>query len=258
LELWHEITGEGPPVLLVHEGICDSDMWEAQWQTFARAHRTVRCDLRGFGRTPIPPERYSNAADLAELLDALELGPAAVVGVSLGGLAALDLALARPELVSRLVLVGAPLPGHPWSAQVRRFGEQEDAALQRGDIEAAVEANMRMWVDGPHRRPDQVDPKLRRRVAEMQRRAFELQLPVWENADDELLVGDLDRRLGDVAVPALIVVGELDVDDMHRIADRLTAGIAGARRAAIGDTAHVPSMERPAEFDRLVLGFLAG
>lgn len=257
MQLWHEITGDGPPVLLVHEGICDSDMWEAQWQTFARAHRTVRCDMRGFGRTPIPPERYSNAADLAELLEALELGPAAIVGVSLGGLAALDLAVARPELVSRLVLVGASLPDHPWSDEVRSFGEQEDAALEHGDIEAAVEANMRMWVDGPHRRPDEVDPELRRRVAGMQRRAFELQLPVWEDAEDELLAGDLERRLGEVAVPALIAVGELDVDDMHRIADRLAAEIGGARRATIAGTAHVPSMERPAEFDRLVLRFLA-
>ncbi len=245
-------------MLLVHEGICDSRMWEPQWQTFPRAHRTIRCDLRGFGRTPIPAETYSNAADLARLLEALALGPVAVVGVSLGGLTALDLALARPDLVSGLVVVGAPLPGHQWSDAVRRFGEREDAALERGDIDDAVEANLEMWVDGPQRAPDDVDPELRRRVGEMQRRAFELQLPVWEDADDELLTADLERRLGEIAVPALICVGELDVGDMHQIADRLAAEIPGARSARIAATAHVPSIERPAEFDRLVLGFLAG
>jgi 3-oxoadipate enol-lactonase len=255
-QLWHEIAGEGPPVVLIHEGICDSRMWEPQWRSFPRVHRTVRCDLRGFGRTPIPPQAYSNAADVAELLDRLELGPAAVVGVSLGGLVALDLALARPELVSRLVLVGAPLPGYEWSAAVRAFAQAEDEALERGDIGAAVEANLRMWVDGPHRGPDDVDPELRRRVGEMQRRAFELQLPVWEQADDALLVGDLADRLGEIAVPALVLAGELDVDDMQRIADRLAAEIPDARRAEIGATAHVPSLERPQEFDRLVLGFL--
>jgi 3-oxoadipate enol-lactonase len=56
VELWHEIAGEGAPVLLIHEGICDSGMWDSQWRTFPNAHRTVRCDLRGFGRTPLPAE----------------------------------------------------------------------------------------------------------------------------------------------------------------------------------------------------------
>ena len=91
----------------------------------------------------------------------------------------------------------------------------------------------------------------------MQRRAFELQLPVWETADEELLVPDLDERLGEIGVPALIMVGELDVADMHEIAGLLTDRIPDARRVEIAATAHVPSLERPAEFDRLVLEFLA-
>ncbi|MET0823951.1 MAG: alpha/beta hydrolase, partial [Solirubrobacterales bacterium] len=81
MRLWHELAGDGPPVVLVHEGICDARMWEPQWSSFPPVHRTVRLDLRGFGRSPIPPEPFSHAADVAELLDRLELGPAAIVGV---------------------------------------------------------------------------------------------------------------------------------------------------------------------------------
>jgi len=256
VELWHEIAGEGAPVLLIHEGICDSRMWEPQWRTFPQAHRTVRCDLRGFGRTPLPAERYSNASDVAELLDRLELGAAALVGVSLGGRVALEVALARPELVDRLVLVGAGLPDHAWSDAVRRYGEEEEAALARSDLEAAVEANLRMWVDGPRRRPHEVDPAVRRLVAEMQRCAFELQLPVWDEAEEELLVPDVGSRYVELRVPTLVLVGGEDVSDMHTLAERLASGIPGARKEEIPGAAHVPSLERPEEFDRLVLTFL--
>ena len=257
MRLWHELAGDGPPVVLVHEGICDARMWEPQWSSFPPAHRTVRLDLRGFGRSPIPPEPFSHAADVAELLDRLELGPAAIVGVSAGGLVALDLALARPDLVSALVLVGSALDEHEWSDEMESFDEAEEAALERGDLDLAVELNLRMWVDGPHRDPGEVDPALRGRVAEMQRRAFELQLAAGEAAEDELLSGGVAGRLGEVAVPTLVIVGELDLDDMQAIAARLEDEIPGADGARIDATAHVPSMERPQQFDRLVLGFLA-
>ena len=73
----------------------------------------------------------------------------------------------------------------------------------------------------------------------------------------EVLAPDYPERLGEISVPTLILVGELDRPEMHEIADRLESGIPNARRATIDATAHVPSMERPREFDELVLGFLA-
>ena len=256
MELWHEVAGEGRPVILIHEGICDSRMWESQWRSFPQFHRTVRCDLRGFGQTPLPAEPYSNARDVVELLDRLELGAAALVGVSLGGRVALEVALARPDLVERLVLVGPGLPGHAWSDTVRRYGEEEDAAVARGDLEAAVEANLRMWVDGPNRLAEEVDPRVRSFVGMMQRRALELQAPVWEEMEEELLVPDVGSRYVEVRVPTLVLVGSEDVSDIHEIADRLNSRIPGARKVVIGGTAHVPSIERSEEFDRLVLAFL--
>jgi 3-oxoadipate enol-lactonase len=245
-------------VLLVHEGICDARMWDPQWRTFPPEHRTIRCDLRGFGSTPMPPEPFYNARDLAELVEELDARPVAVVGVSMGGLAALDLALARSELVSALVLVGVPLPDHDWSDEMERFYAAEEAALDRGDLDEAVELNLMMWVDGPLRSANEVDPDVRRRVAEMQRRAFELQLAAGDEAVDELLVPDLGERLSELEVPVLAATGELDCEDILAIADRLEREIPDCRRATIARTAHVPSMERPAEFDALVLRFLAG
>jgi 3-oxoadipate enol-lactonase len=231
-------------------------MWDPQWKTFSRSHRVVRYDQRGFGRSPIGPGRFSNARDLLDLIEQQALESVALVGVSMGGRIALEVSLARPELIEALVLVGAGLPGHEWSAEMKAADEAEEAALARGDLDEAVEVTLRTWVDGPRRRPEDVDPEVRARVAEMQRRAYELQLPVWETAEEEPLVGDVATRLGEVRARTLVVVGEEDVPDMHEIADRLERELPQARRASIAETAHVPSLERPREFDQLVLPFL--
>jgi pimeloyl-ACP methyl ester carboxylesterase len=253
--LYAEVAGEGPEVALVHEGVCDSRMWDPQWDEWSREFRLLRVDLRGFGRTPLEPGPFAHARDLVAVLEEHGFDRAALVGVSLGGRVALEVALARPELVSALVLVAPGLPGHAWSESLRAEWEAEEAALVAGDLDAAVEANLRTWVDGPRRQAEDVEPEVRKQVGEMQRRAFELQLAVDED-EEELLVEDLAERAGEVRAPTLLVVGEEDQPDMHAIAERLEREIAGARRATIPGTAHVPSMERPQEFDELVLPFL--
>ena len=242
--------------MLIHAGICDSRMWDPQWETYRSSQRVIRYDLRGFGRSPIGPGAFSHGGDLVELLDRQGVQKAALVGVSMGGRAALEVAAARPELVEALVLVGAGFPGHDWSTEMKAADAAEMEALERGDIDAAVEVCLRTWVDGPRRKPDDVDPDVRALVGEMQRRAYELQMPVWETAEEEPLVSNLWERVGEVAAPTLVLVGEEDVRDMHEIADRLERELPNAQRASVANTAHVPSLERPREFDQLVLPFL--
>jgi pimeloyl-ACP methyl ester carboxylesterase len=254
--IYAEVAGAGPELVLVHEGICDSRMWDEQWERYAREFRVLRCDLRGFGQTPLEPGSFSNARDLVEVLEQHGFENAALMGVSLGGRAVLEVALARPDLVRALVLVAPGLPGHDWSQEMQAAWGEEEAALVAGDLAEAVEINLRTWVDGPRREPADVDAAVRERVGEMQLRALELQVPVGDDAEEELLVPDLAARLGEVKVPTLILVGDEDVPDMQAITERLEREIPGSRRATIAKTAHVPSMERPQEFDELVLPFL--
>jgi pimeloyl-ACP methyl ester carboxylesterase len=255
VELHREVVGEGPPVVLVHAGICDSRMWDPQWETFRLAHRVVRYDMRGFGQSPLVPGSYSPPGELIALLDELALGPAALVGASMGGGISLQVAVARPDLVSALVLVGSGVRGHDWSEYVTRSWAEEEAAFERGDLDEAVEVNLRTWVDGPHRSSDQVDPEIRRKVAEMQRDALELAV-ACPDAREEALVLDVGDRLDEISVPTLVVVGEHDVEDVHVVAERLEREI-GATRVTIAGAAHLPNLERPREFDELVLAFLA-
>ena len=136
------------------------------------------------------------------------------------------------------------------------FFAAEEEALDRGDLDAAVEANLQMWFAGPHRSLDDLDPAQRELVGEMQRQAFRQQ-----KGHEDIRMLRLDppesKRLADVNVPTLVLTGDGDVADIHRIAERLAAGIPGAERATIADAAHLPSLERPEEFDRIVLDFLA-
>jgi 3-oxoadipate enol-lactonase len=253
VEVFAEVAGDGPAVGLLHEGICDSGMWDDQWDRWSESFRLLRLDFRGFGRSPLGADAYSHARDVIEALERHAIERAALVGVSMGGRVVLEVALARPELVSALVLVAPGLPGHEWSDELRAQWAEEETAFEAGDLDAAVEVSLRTWVDGPRRAPEAVDPAVRSRVGEMQLRAYELQRD-W--VDEELLVPDLAERLAEIEVPTLVLVGEEDQPDMQAIAAWLAREIPGARLATIAATAHVPSMERPREFDELVLPFL--
>jgi 3-oxoadipate enol-lactonase len=198
-----------------------------------------RHELRGFGQTPLPPTGEFSHAD--DLVAALNGEPAALVGASYGGWVCLQVAAARPELVTELVLLGAPLPDHDWSDEIERISREESRLLEQGDLRGAAILNADFWL---------ADPGPRERVIEMQERAFELeQESEAEGVEPETV------ELGAVAARALVVVGELDKPDFHAIADRLSTGL-GAEKVVIAGAGHLPSLERPEETARVVRDFL--
>lgn len=229
--------------ILLHAGIADSRMYRQQVDTLAPARAF---DLPGFGSEPLE----SDTVDYRQFVrDRLPREPATLIGTSLGGRVALELTLESPERVAGLVLVGPGLDGHKWSDELDAFWNEEQQALQRGDLDAAAQVMVRVWL------ADDADPKARALVAEMQRTAFERQA-----GHDDLRMAPLDppasRRLFEVAVPTLVVTGDEDVRDIHEIAEKLVAEIPNAERARIAGSGHLPSLERPDEFDRVVLTFL--
>jgi pimeloyl-ACP methyl ester carboxylesterase len=139
-ELYYEVAGEGQPVVLLHPGFADSRIWDPQRPSYTKRFRVVRCDLPGFGRSPIRslPVRY--AREVAALLDRLEIWRVALVGCSLGGRVALELALAHPDLVRALVLVGAATPEALATApEMAAYASELTDAIGKRDLNAAVE-----------------------------------------------------------------------------------------------------------------------
>jgi pimeloyl-ACP methyl ester carboxylesterase len=251
--LAHEVAGSGPALLLVHAGIADRRMWDDQVGPFAGAGWTViRADLPGFHETPLPEAPVALWATLRDLLDHLGVERAVVAGASLGGRAAVDLALAAPERVPALVLVGSGLAGHRFAEPALfELWDRSESALERGDHEEAAGAEIDTWVVGMGRGPEAVDPEVRRRVREMLLAAY-----AHGEADLEEPDPPAATRLGEVTVPTLVVVGEHDRPDIHAMAAALTRGIAGAEQVVLPGTGHLPNMERPVAFNRVVLEFL--
>lgn len=249
----HVVTS-GTPIVLVHAGIADRRMWDPQWPTLTAARSAVRLDLRGFGDSTTEPEgEWSHAADVVETLHHLGIERCHLVGASFGSGVAVEVALTAPVLVESLLLCP---PGGSLLAtmtpDLRRFIDAENNALSRGDLEAAVEANVDAWVVGPRRSAGEVDPGIIAAVRTMQRRAFDLAGSWQASSPTELDPPALDR-LGDVAARTLVVVGGHDLETTQDAASRVVAGIPGARRIDWPDVAHLPSLEKPQAFLDLLL-----
>ncbi len=252
-QLYYEITGAGYPLVLLHAGIADSRMWDVQFPVFAEEFLTVRYDMRGFGRSAMPSHEFCLYEDLAGLLDALGLDSAMLVGLSLGGSTAIDFTLAHPDRVDALVACAPSLSGFPWSNLALEGWGAIDDAIERGDKAAAIELDLHMWVDGPSRQPDQMDESVREQVREMLTPLYDT--PEGSGAEQRLDPPAIGR-LAEIKTPTLIVVGDQDMPDMMGIADKLEAGILGARKVVISGAAHMTNMEKPELFAQAVLAFL--
>jgi 3-oxoadipate enol-lactonase len=252
--LYYEIAGQGPALLFIHAGVADHRMWDQQFAVFSQHYRTIRFDLRSFGQSQLPAGPFAFYEDPAALLQYLGVEKAHVIGASFGGKIALDFALAHPAMIGSLILVAPGIGGYPPSEEIRRFGDEEEAMLERGDLEGATELNLRMWVDGPLRPPEQVNQLVRQRVHDMQYHAFTASIP--EGVDEIALDPPAIERLSELHVPTLVLVGDHDLPQMLVLANELSMQITGAQQIIVPDVAHMLSMEQPEFFTSTVLDFL--
>jgi pimeloyl-ACP methyl ester carboxylesterase len=247
MTLSHDVAGEGPVVVLLHSTACDRRMWDPQLPVLIDAgHRVVRCDLRGFGDTPVPDGPYDDAQDVVDLLDALGIARWALIGASGGGKVALAVASRWPGRVNRLALLCTALAGHQPGAELRAFGEREDALLEAGDIAAAVELNVGTWLG-----PD-ADEATREKVRRMQRRAFEVQLA----ATEDFAPIRVETDLAAVTAPSLLISGAHDLEDFRQIAVWLAGQLPQARHLELPWAGHLPSLERPDAINPILVDFL--
>ncbi len=182
----------------------------------------------------------------AGLLD----GAAAVVGCSFGGRVALELAAAKPELVTKLVLVAPGLASTEWSQEAQAGFAEEEALIESGDLTGAAEQQARMWL-APDAAAD-----VRELTVAMTVRSYEQQLPfenevraVWPELSAETRLAELD-------VPTLLVIGDADLPELRSLAERLARELPDAGLETIEGAGHLPSLERPDELNRLLLEFL--
>jgi pimeloyl-ACP methyl ester carboxylesterase len=235
-ELFADVEGEGPPVVLVHSGVTDGRQWEAVAELIKRRMTVVRYDRRGYGRSAkYKRGRYNAALDLLELLDGLGLDRVIACGNSAGGEAVLEAATLQPDRFARLVLLAPATWPWEFGARMQAYGEAEETALAAGDLDRAVELSLDMWVHRPeHREP--VGAMLRRALENQRKRPFE------EFGLEDPPVGE---RLDRITCPVRILVGEHDVDDFRAIAWHLADRLADASAEEVPDAGHLLGLEAP-------------
>ena len=227
-QLYYEVAGEGAPLVLSHAGFVDSRMWDDQWTDFAQHQRVIRFDMRGFGKSALGVTPIERRRDLDRLLQQLDVPRAALLGCSLSGEVVLDFALEHPEQVTALILVsmtpgGFQLQGEPPAQLFEMLG-----AIEQGDLARASDLQNRIWIDGPFRQPEQVNPLVRQRAAEMNQIA--LANGTWGKAEAQPanpLNPPAVQRLAEIRVPTLIIAGQA----------RSSRNSAGGGRDGCGDPA---------------------
>ena len=237
-------------MVLLHAGVADGRVWEPQAETLAQQYRVIRPDLRGCGSSPLPHETYTNAGDVLNLLNHLGVQACHVVGSSMGGQVALELALAAPERVSSMVLLCPAFAGLDPTSELQAFGEREAVLLEAGAVDEAVDLNIQTWL-GPA-----ASASARDLVRRMQRHAFDVQLAA--DADPTFPWPEpVDIDPTRVHVPTLVVSGDHDMDHFQHIARHLASSIPEARLVTLPWAGHLPGLERPQPITDLLLQFLA-
>ncbi|MHB8530676.1 MAG: alpha/beta fold hydrolase [Caulobacteraceae bacterium] len=243
VEIYYEVHGEGPALLLSHGYSATSQMWRGQVEALSKDHRLIVWDMRGHGRSDYPenPAAYSEAetvADMATLLDAVGAKAAIVGGLSLGGYMSLAFHLAHPERVKALLIIDTG-PGYKndearegWNRNALKTAERYESeglgTLERASVEMRT---------------------ARHRSAEGLAKAARGML----TQKDARVISNLPA----IAVPSLVVVGANDTPFLAA-SDYMAAKIPGAKKVVIAGAGHAANIDQPAAFNAAIVDFLEG
>jgi pimeloyl-ACP methyl ester carboxylesterase len=247
--IYFEEKGSGPAVVLIHGGQMDRRMWDTQFDEFAKQFRVVRYDLRGFGKSPAPTKGFSNEEDLTRLLDHLKIDGARFVGLSLGAAVAVDFAITHANRVEGLLLVCPGLGGFPFQDPANNL---EAVVIAARDESAARAAEL--WLANPYMSVAMENPALRSKL----RKLAEENAHCWLNNPimQRRLRPPANDRLKEVRARTLVIHGERDVSDIHRIVEKMEKEIPGAKKIVVKGAGHLVPMEKPEEFNGIALEFL--
>jgi len=251
-ELFYDIAGSGPAVVLLHDGLLHRVMWMDQMEPLAAEWTVIRYDRRGYGKSSKPETEYSNIEDLLRLLDALGVERACLVGMSAGGGLALDFTLEHPDRVASLVLVGAVVGGMGHTDHFSRRGGYLSPEIRTDPVQFR-----RYWFEQDPYTVFSENTEVRNLAAGV----LEANPQNLAPENSRLLQG-AERpalsALGEISVPTLVIVGEHDIPDIHAHAGALAGGIPQSQRVVVYRSGHLVPMEQPQVFNRMVLDFLHG
>ena len=247
-KLYYEECGTGAEaVVLIHDGIAHSAVWDDVWPDFCKHFHTIRYDRRGYGRTPAASTWYTETEDLAALLRQRKISRAVLVGSSHGGELSIDFTLQYPGVVQQLVLVGAVVSGFPYSDHFLNRGMNNSQPFEKNDVATGL-AN---WAKDKYLLAPGHEAAQKRLLALLTANPQDM-----THSDYARPTAPAIGRLRDIHLPTLILVGDADIPDVHAHAGAIEAGIPGSKRVVISDAGHLMYLEKPAEFSGQVINFI--
>jgi pimeloyl-ACP methyl ester carboxylesterase len=237
---------DGPELVALHAGVADSRSWSAVFDLVEGVPTLVAYDRRGFGGSPLGEAPYDALADLGDVVAQVAPGGAWLLGNSMGGRLALDLAVTRPELVDGLVLLSPGVSGAPdkdFDETTARLFDADVRAFESGELDEVVRLEAQIWLDGPGAIEGRVGGAVRELALDMNATALR------SEAERERLERDPGvsawERLQELAIPVTVACGLLDVPAVLAEGRAIAERIPGARFAELEDVAHLPSLEAP-------------
>ena len=247
-KIYYEECGNAPAtVVLIHDGIAHSAVWDEVWPAFCAKFHTIRYDRRGYGKSPAATTWYYETDDLTTLLNRLKVTRAVIVGSSHGGELSIDFTLAHPEMVQQLVLVGAVVGGFPYSDHFFNRGIQNSKPLVKKDVKGAI-AN---WSKDKYVLAPGHDAAQKKLFDMLSASPQDLTHEDWARPAQGAL-----PRLGEIHAPTLILTGDADIPDVHAHAGAIEAGIRNSRRVVVSEAGHLMYIEKPEEFSKIVIAFI--
>ncbi len=248
-KIYYEECGSGPNVVLLHDGLLHAVTWDESWNTLCERFHVVRYDRRGYGRSDAPKAPFSPTEDLQQIMAHANMRRGVIVGNSSGGALAIDFALAHPESVEALFLIGPVVHGMDSTAHFAERGERNQAPLDRGDFKAAA----LNWSKDPYLIANGHDAA--------RKRFYETLVPYAQNLSYN---GQFEIRsaspaihhLGEIRVPVFILVGEFDIPDVHAHCGAIEAGIPWAQRDIVKGDGHLIQLEDPQLFTARLTRFV--
>jgi 3-oxoadipate enol-lactonase len=250
MNLYYEVNGKGQPLLFIH-GLGDStESWENQVAFFSKSYEVVTFDVRGHGQSDKPPGPYSIplfTQDTAALIQSLHIAPAHVVGLSLGGMIAFQLAVSYPDLIRSMTIVNSGP-----SMILRSFKQRFEIYRRFFLIRALGMKAMGRFISN-RLLPKEEQAETRRmvadRIARNDRRAY-------LDSTRALVGWSVAEQLGSISCPTLVISGDQDYTPVS-VKQAYTAIMPRAELVVIEDSRHVSHIDQPEKFNKVLLSFLS-
>ena len=256
-KIYYKVQGEGTPILFVHAGFQDHNMWNPQVAHFSKKHKVIVFDVPGHGATVSDTARPQAAAVIKAVMDGLHIEKAVVVGLSLGGAMAIDFAVQHPQRVQKLVLAGSGLSGWDENRKVDTTTTQYVTALfdalGKKDTALAATIFVKNWFAGPTRTKEQLAPNLwDSGYAVTYQNMRKHKISGWPRFAQPAAIHSLKT----LPMPVLILTGTIDMPEVLLMNAWLKEHIPNARQVLMPGQAHMLNLEDPVQFNKLIEDFI--